>query len=286
MEFTTLTRRVAEFSGVDAAEIEADAALAGGAPRGARRDRRSKRAAAPGAARNCRSTGRRSRATLRQGPGERRTVRSSRRRCWPSVGPKRRARPRSTGRSYETVRTRGRLERWIARARDPACVAHRHRASPASIRCRRSCAASRSRSRRARPATCRSATARAARAAPAAVRGELAPDQMSEATALAGVKPLLEDPGVLKIGQTSSSTWQMLRAARHRDRALRRHHADLLRARRRTRRPRHGRARRALPRAHRRRPQRRCSAPARPQVTFDAGPDRARPPNMPPRTPT
>ena len=71
---------------------------------------------------------------------------------------------------------------------------------------------------------------------------QLCPGQISEQAALAAIKPLLEDPGVLKIGQNMKYDW-LIFAQRGIDvRPMRRHHADVLRARRRPRRPRHGRA--------------------------------------------
>ncbi len=73
--------------------------------------------------------------------------------------------------------------------------------------------------------------------------GELT--QVPIAEALAVLKPLLEDPAVLKIGQNLKYDCLVLRAARHRSGAARRHHADVLRARRRPRAARHGRAVRA-----------------------------------------
>src|SRR6185295_7583203 len=39
--------------------------------------------------------------------------------------------------------------------------------------------------------------------------GGLAPDQIAEADALAALKPLLEEPGVLKIGQNLKFEWQI-----------------------------------------------------------------------------
>ena len=63
--------------------------------------------------------------------------------------------------------------------------------------------------------------------------GDIAPDQIRENAALAALKPLLEDRGVLKVGHDLKFDCADVRAARHRRRALRRHHADVLRARRR-----------------------------------------------------
>ena len=76
--------------------------------------------------------------------------------------------------------------------------------------------------------------------------GGLAPGQIAEASALAALKPLLEDPGVLKIGQNLKFELQVFAVRGIELRAVRRHHADVLRARRRPLRPRPRRAGAAL----------------------------------------
>ena len=53
--------------------------------------------------------------------------------------------------------------------------------------------------------------------------GGLAPDQMSEDEVLAALKPLLEDPGVLKIGQNVKFELQLFARARHRGAVARGH---------------------------------------------------------------
>ena len=117
--------------------------------------------------------------------------------------------------------------------------------------------------------------------------GGLCPASSPRREALALLKPLLEAPGVLKIAQNVKFDWHDVRAARHRGRAVRRHDADVLRARSggRQRRPRHGRALRALAR-----PQDRSRSPRSPARAAPSSASRARRstrrPNMPPRTPT
>ena len=59
------------------------------------------------------------------------------------------------------------------------------------------------------------------------------PARFRRSEALARLKPLLEDAAVLKIAQNLKYDAHRARPPRHRARALRRHHADLLRARRR-----------------------------------------------------
>ena len=82
---------------------------------------------------------------------------------------------------------------------------------PAPARCRRRSAASRSRSSPGAPATCRSAIAREATAI--SFGGGLEKDQIPLDAALEALKPLLEDPAVLKIGQNIKDDWLVL--ARH-----------------------------------------------------------------------
>ena len=68
-----------------------------------------------------------------------------------------------------------------------------------------------------------------------------APSQLPMATVLERLKPLLEDPAVLKIGHNLKYDWVMFAKARDRGRAVRRHDGDELRPRRRALGPRHGR---------------------------------------------
>ena len=60
-----------------------------------------------------------------------------------------------------------------------------------------------------------------------------APNQLPMALVLERLKPLLEDPAVLKIGHNFKYDWVMFDKAGHRRRAGRRHDADELRPRRR-----------------------------------------------------
>ena len=82
---------------------------------------------------------------------------------------------------------------------------------PPAIRCRRSCAAFRLRSRPTRPAMCRCRTGRAARARAAAcsaARSRRRPDCRSAPRSMRS-KPLFTDPGVLKIGHDLKFAWQI-----------------------------------------------------------------------------
>jgi DNA polymerase I len=96
-----------------------------------------------------------------------------------------------------------------------------------------------------RPATFRSATA-----APTCI--PTLPNQLPMELVLEKLKPLLEDPAVLKIGHNLKYDWVMFDKARDRRRALRRHDDPELRPRRRAARPRPRRAGQAplRPRVH------------------------------------
>ena len=214
MELTTITRRVGEICGIDAAAIEPD-------PRFVRRragwqGREGARTAlcAPeqeAAAATPRAFARDAR-PLRPAPRRRRILPArelseakapidrdaNTRRCAASTG----SMPGS--RAHATA----------------GLVAVDSADATARSRCRRSCAASSLAPRRTRPATCRSAIAgrRGRRRACSARRPRPRPD--SRGRALDALKPLLDDRGVLKIGHDLKFAWQIFGAARHRDRRL------------------------------------------------------------------
>jgi DNA polymerase-1 len=207
MEFNTLMRRVAEFSGVDAAEIEASQPSTR-PPRATDIPAEAKRAAAPTSA---------SPALPLSGGGMTPKPRPANGAAaniviTPQALEAERteaARKMKFDRSrYEIVNTLERLQRWIARARDLGAVAINAETvgedpMQANI--------------------CGIAIAVAPNEAcyvPLAHRkagngdgglfdGERAPDQLSEEVALTALKPLLEDPGVLKIGQNLKFEWQL-----------------------------------------------------------------------------
>ena len=132
MEFSSLTRRVAEFAEIDVGEIEPDAKLRGerwrvsaapacGGGRRARRVRgRARRLPAPSQPAAQPIPRKRARTLARQ------QARSRRRRS-PPRGSRSRTAKNSTARNTKRVRSLDRLNAWIARARDHGHVAHRHR---------------------------------------------------------------------------------------------------------------------------------------------------------------
>ncbi len=194
MEFNSLTRRVAEFAGIDANEIGADADFAVGGSR-----KTAEPAAKAGAA-----------PQLPLGRP-------------PQPADARRARAEATGPLTPQALAAARLDiarqqkfdrvelRVRAHARPPARLGRarprfrlrrtRHPDQQRSIRCRRNCAALRWRLRRMKPATCRCRIVKAATAVPAACsKADARPIRSASDEALAALKPLLQDFGVLKIG--------------------------------------------------------------------------------------
>jgi DNA polymerase I len=209
MEFSSLTRRVAEFSSIDVAEIEPDAKLAvGGAlslPLAGEDDAESA------------SEGGKSAAPSKPAPqpstasgGGRPSAANGK--LTPQVLAAARldiAHSQKFDRSkYETVRSLDRLKAWIERARDQGFVAIDTETTSLDPM---------------QAALCGFSLALAANEAcyvPLSHRqggdgsgglfqGEIAPDQIPERAALDALKPLLEDTGVLKIGQNLKFDWQI-----------------------------------------------------------------------------
>ena len=172
MEFTTLTRRVAEFSGIDAGEIEADAKLVDAARSRvtARRTPAAKPTARPSPERTRTRVASASRSTAAAGAeasGRQRRDRSrssSRRRRSPPRGRGGAQGARSTARNTRPCARSTGSKAWVARATRSRRRRGRHRDHQPRSDAGAICAASRSRSRRTRPATCRSRIARAATA--------------------------------------------------------------------------------------------------------------------------
>jgi DNA polymerase I len=216
MEFATLTRRVAEFSGIDAAEIEPDGKLKppGGSPpardsserpgdKGAQAQQASlPLPPAPASGRESKPVPGRAAAPPTQGEFTPQALAAARLAA---------ARNTKIDRSrYEIVRSLDRLAAWIARARELGAVAIDTQTTSLDPM---------------QATLCGFSLALAANEAcyvPLAHRkrgdggdgslfaGEIAPDQIEERAALAAMKPLLEDPGVLKVGQDIKFDLQML----------------------------------------------------------------------------
>jgi DNA polymerase I len=212
MEFSSLTRRVAEFSSIDVAEIEPDAKLAvGGAaaasplPLVGEDDEQSASGGGTSVARSKPGPS----ASPASGGGR---LAAANEKLTPQALAAARleaARAQKFDRSkYETVRSLDRLKAWVARARDLGAVAidtETNNLDPMQA------------------APCGFALALAPNEAcyvPLSHRqggdgggglfqGDVAPDQIPERAALDALKPLLEDPGVLKIGHDLKFDWQI-----------------------------------------------------------------------------
>jgi DNA polymerase-1 len=209
MEFSSLTRRVAEFSSIDVAAIEPDAKLAvGGAlslPLAGEDDAQSAsgggESAAPSKPAPQPSTasggGRPSAADGKLTPQAFAAARLDI------------AHSQKFDRSkYETVRSLDRLKAWIERARDQGFVAIDTETTSLDPMLAALCGFS------------LALGANEACYVPLSHRqggdgsgglfqGEVAPDQIPERAALDAIKPLLEDKGVLKIGQNLKYDWQI-----------------------------------------------------------------------------
>ena len=212
MEFNTLTRRVAEFSGVEAAEIEASQPStrsprdrqAGAAP--SRDDRRRRDpSASPGLPLSGGGMAPKNRRPARPPPPTSR----SRRRRWRPSAPRPRARRSSTARATRSCTSVDRLEAWVARARDIGVVAINAETvgedPMQATLCGIALAVAPNEACYVPLAHRKAATATAAGCSAASAR----PTRLREDDALAALKPLLEDPGVLKIGQNLKFEWQL-----------------------------------------------------------------------------
>jgi DNA polymerase-1 len=213
MEFASLIRRVAEFSGADAAEIEPDAALRAGAATSAAALATAGPATTPAAA-------------PRQGELALGTIAPpAAKKSFPSAAPADGATPQALAESriaaakatpfdrsrYETVRTVDELRAWVARAIDAGVVAIDTETTSLDPMQAELCGFS------------LAVGPNAACYVPLIHRqggdgtglfpGEVVAAQMTVAEALAVLKPLLEDRGVLKVGQNLKYDVQVL--ARH-----------------------------------------------------------------------
>jgi DNA polymerase I len=213
MEFNTLTRRVAEFSAADAAEIEADGSLAGSRPvpppstQGSDRDQ-------PNTARG----GAALELPLGRPPQPGDASRRPGTPAAPAQTPQMLAAARAEAArgakfdhaKYETVRSADRLKAWVARARDVGFVAIDVSALGTDPMQAEFCGLSLA---VAPNEACYVPLAHrqgGEGGAGSLFRGDPAPDQIAEATALDALKPLLVDPGVLKVGHDLKFAWKML----------------------------------------------------------------------------
>src|SRR5215217_6824105 len=212
MEFSTLVRRVAEFSGIDASQIEPDETMRGGSSSLSH----AARAAIPPSPLQAPSPGLALSPSLPlRGGSMPIPQRSGAQAPQPSINPQalanarlEAARKSKVDRArYEIVRTLPRLQEWIARAIDLGTIAIDTQTSSIDPM---------------QATLCGIALALGPNEAcyvPLAHRessdgnggglfgGGLAPDQLSEGEALDALKPLLEDESILKIGQNAKFDW-------------------------------------------------------------------------------
>jgi len=215
MEFHSLTRRVAEFSGVEAGEIAAEPRLAGGfaplpssSPAEGGEGRRPSPGERRGSAPQLPLTRPAQPADLsRKGRGEPASPLTPQALAAARLQAARNE--RFDRKRYETVRTIDRLRAFIERARDAGFVAIDVQTTSLDPM---------------QAELCGLALAVGPNEAcyvplghrqggegdnGTLFRGDVAPDQMSEDAALEALKPLLTDPGVLKIGEDFKFDWQI-----------------------------------------------------------------------------
>jgi DNA polymerase-1 len=206
MEFNTLTRRVAEFSGVDAGEIEPDPKLRVGVPSSAAVDGEGERSSPSGGK------------SMQASPPPQPSPASGGGSAGTAPGgatPKSLAdaRVEAARRSkidrtkYETVRTLDRLAAWIARARETGYLAIDTETTSLDPMQADLCGFSLAVA--ANEACYVPLTHRHGGDGTGLFAGERAPDQIEETQALAAMKSVLEDPGILKIGQNIKFDWQI-----------------------------------------------------------------------------
>jgi DNA polymerase-1 len=213
MEFSTLTRRVAEKSAIEANEVEADAKLSSGS--------------APAAPQAAASQASPDRAPLPYGktsdlfapPPKPRSKAEQREELTPSAlaaAHVAAAKARKIDRGkYETVRSVDRLKAWVLRAKDAGIVAIDTQTTSADPMVARLCGVSLS------LADSEASYAPLGHRDGAAQGGsdlfapdaQLTPGQIPEEAAIEALQPVLEDPGVLKIGHDMKCQWRVL--ARH-----------------------------------------------------------------------
>ncbi len=212
MEFNTLTRRVADFSGADAAEVEADGSLAGGrAP--SRASDEAPDAAQPTAVRGGAAPELPLGRPAQPGDSSRRPEAAAAPAPTPQMLAAARAEAARSAKfdrsKYEIVRAADRLKAWVDRAHDIGIAAidvHALGTDPMQAEfCGFSLAVAPNEACYV-PLSHRQG---GEGGAGSLFRGDLAPDQLSETAALATLKPLLADAGVLKIGHGLKFAWQM-----------------------------------------------------------------------------
>ena len=205
MEFNTLTRRVAEKSGIDASEIEADGKLTSGVVRAAASPAPAARASTPASGND----------DLFAPPPQPRSQAEANGDLSPqalATAHLAAARASRIDRSkYETVRTLDRLKAWVLRAKEIGVVAVDTETTGLDPMVAELCGFSLA---VADSEACYVPIGHKDGGAQGgsdlfAPEAKLCPDQIPEKAALEIIQSLLEDPGVLKIGQNLKYDWQI-----------------------------------------------------------------------------
>ncbi len=193
MEFSTITRRIADKSGIDASQVEADSKLTAGSPIPSPQV---EPAAAPAAA------------TLPLSGGGKKEAESAFTPIALATARRENARTAKIDRAkYETVGTLDRLKEWIARAHEAGLVAIDTETTSLDAMQAGLCGFSLAVAPNEAcyvPLAHREGSGGSDLFAPEA---KLCPGQIAEKDALAALKPLLEDEAVLKIGQNLKYDW-------------------------------------------------------------------------------
>jgi DNA polymerase-1 len=209
MEFSSLTRRVAEFASIDPSDVEPDTKLVGGAAGAAADARKTEPSEAAKAETQAPVTRIASQSDLfPSGRGEKADG---------VLNPKALAAARletahhqKFDRSkYETVRTLDRLKAWAERARDIGYVAIDTETSSLDPMLAELCGFSLAVAPNEACYVPLSHRRGGEGGKDSLFPGEITPDQLSEADALKVMKPVLQDRGVLKIGQNLKFDWQI-----------------------------------------------------------------------------
>jgi DNA polymerase I len=213
MEFSSLTRRVAEFSDIDPGAIEPDEGLAG-------HHRDTGEGASPFPPGRTAAQDLASSPTLPLSGGANGPSTRARGGETPGLTPQALAAARAeAARSakfdrtkYETVRSLDRLRAWIERARDLGFVAIDTMTASTDPMQAELCGIALALAPNEAcyvPLGHRQGGEVGEGGGPSLFRGEIAPEQISERAALDALKPLLEDKGVLKIGHDVKFDWQI-----------------------------------------------------------------------------
>jgi DNA polymerase-1 len=209
MEFTTLTRRVAEKSGIEANEIDANANLSSVAPAAVAASAAPDRAPAPYG-----KTG-----DLFAPPPQPRSKGEQRQDFSPTLLAAAHLAAAKAGKidrnKYEIVRTPDRLKAWMLRARDVGVLAIGTKTNGPDPMVAELCGVSLAVGENEAcyvPLGHRDGSTEGGSDL-FAPEAKLNPDQIPEREALAALQPVLEDPSVLKVGQDLKYHWQIF--ARH-----------------------------------------------------------------------